>query len=138
MAEKRVVVDTNVIVSGLIAGGTPQKILQAWIMGRFQSIISSELKNEINVVLKRNKLLGFNSKKKALLGTLFNQALHVLPQPMSTKIFEDSNDHFLLELAVTGRALFIVSGDSGILKKKKFKKIEFLSPQQFCQKLKLK
>tara|TARA_Y100000590_G_scaffold465971_1_gene639857 strand:+ start:813 stop:1229 length:417 start_codon:yes stop_codon:yes gene_type:complete len=138
VSAKRVVVDTNVVVSGLIAGGAPQKILQAWIMGQFQPVISSELKDEINTVLRRNKLVHLDGKKKALLGTLFNQAIHVLPRPISEKIFPDPDDHFLIELAVTAHALFIVSGDKGILNIKKFKKIEFLSPQQFCQKLNLK
>jgi predicted nucleic acid-binding protein len=37
---KRVVVDTNVVVSALTSGGTPQKIIQAWINREFLALIS--------------------------------------------------------------------------------------------------
>jgi uncharacterized protein len=107
---KRVVVDTNVVISALTTGGTPQKVIQAWITGEFLAIVSKELKQEINTVFGRSKFINPDKKRRALLGTLFNQALTVLPQPLGEIIFSDENDHFLLELAVTGQANFIVTG----------------------------
>ena len=104
MSVKRVVVDTNVVISALTAGGTPQKIIQAWIMGDFLAVISKELRQEINTVLNRSKFIKPDKKLRALLGTLFNQALMALPQPIGQSLFSDENDHFLLELAVTGQA----------------------------------
>jgi predicted nucleic acid-binding protein len=95
---KRVVVDTNVVISALTAGGTPQKIIQAWITGEFLAFIKPD------------------KRRRALLGTLFNQALMVLPQPISEIVFPDENDHFLLELAATAQATIIVTGDKEMLK----------------------
>jgi len=138
VSAKRVVVDTNVVISALTAGGTPQKIIQAWITGEFLAVMSKELKQEINVVLNRSKFFKPDKKRKILLGTLFNQALMVLPQPIDQIVFSDENDHFLLELAVTGQAAYIVSGDHGLLKVRKIRGIEILNPHQFCQKLKIK
>ncbi len=40
MSVKRVVVDTNVVISALTAGGTPQKIIKAWITGEFVAVLS--------------------------------------------------------------------------------------------------
>ena len=95
MSAKRVVVDTNVVVSAFTAGGTPQKIIQAWISGQFLAIISVELQNEINTVLSRSKFTSFDRKRRILLGTLFNQALMVLPKRIHKVTFPDENDHFL-------------------------------------------
>ncbi|OQW50618.1 MAG: hypothetical protein A4S09_02150 [Proteobacteria bacterium SG_bin7] len=138
MSVKRVVVDTNVVISALTAGGTPQKIIQAWIMGEFLAIMSTELRQEINTVFNRSKFIKPDKKRRALLGTLFNQALMVLPQPISDIAFPDKNDHFLFELAITAQATIIVTGDKALLNIKRVKGIEILSPQQFCQKLRIK
>jgi uncharacterized protein len=135
---KRVVVDTNIIISALSAGGTPQRIIQAWIMGEFLAVMSTELQQEINTVLNRAKLIKPDKRHRALLGTLFNQSLMVLPQPIDEIVFPDENDHFLLELAVTAQANLIVTGDKALLNLKKIRGIEILNPQQFCRKLKIK
>jgi putative PIN family toxin of toxin-antitoxin system len=135
---KRVVVDTNIVVSALTAGGFPQKIIQAWITGEFLAVISKELKQEINAVLGRSKFVKLDKKRRALLGTLFNQALMVLPKPIKEITFPDANDHFLLELAVTAQATAIVTGDKALLKLKRIKGIEILNPEQFCRKFKIK
>ena len=137
MSVKRVVVDTNVVISALTAGGTPQKIIQAWITGEFLAVMSTELRQEITTVFNRSKFIKPDKKRRALLGTLFNQALMVLPQPISELVFPDENDHFLLELAVTAQAAIIVTGDKALLNIKKIKGIEILSPQLFCRKLKI-
>lgn len=138
MSVKRVVVDTNVIISALTAGGTPQKVIQAWITGEFLAIMSKELRQEINTVFNRSKFFKPDRKRRVLIGTLFNQALMVLPQPLDEIAFSDKNDHFLLELAMTGQANFIVTGDKNLLKTKRVKGIEILNPTQFCQRLKIK
>ena len=138
MSVKRVVVDTNVVVSALTAGGIPQKIIQAWITGEFLALLSKELQNEINTVLGRSKLVSFDKKRHILLGTLFNQALMVLPKRINKKVFSDDGDHFLYELAVTGQATMIVTGDKGLLSVKRVSGIEILNPEQFCRKLRIK
>ena len=138
MSVKRFVVDTNVVVSALTAGGTPPKVIQAWITGEFLALMSIELQNEINTVLSRSKLAPFDRQRRILLGTLFNQALMVLPKRINKVVFPDENDHFLYELAVTGQASAIVTGDKPLLRIKKCSGIEILSPDQFCKKLRIK
>jgi uncharacterized protein len=135
---RRVVVDTNVVVSALTAGGTPQKIIQAWITGEFVALVSIELQNEINTVLSRSKLAPFDRKRRILLGTLFNQALMVLPKRIHKVVFPDENDHFLYELAVTGQASAIVTGDKALLKVKRVSGIEILGPERVCKKFRIK
>ncbi len=138
MSVKRVVVDTNIVVSALTAGGTPQKILQAWVSGQFLAIISKELQTEINTVLGRSHLISFDKKRHILLGTLFNQALMVLPKHITKVVFPDENDHFLYELAITGQAVAIVTGDKALLKLKRISGIELLSAELFCKKFHIK
>lgn len=48
----RAVVDTNVLVSGMLWKGTPEKIMQAWRGGAFTMILSLELLSELQRVLR--------------------------------------------------------------------------------------
>ena len=51
MSVKRVVVDTNIVVSALTAGGTPQKIIQAWIIQttmRYAHMVEGKISDVVN------------------------------------------------------------------------------------------
>ena len=136
-----VVLDTNVIVSGFLSGDTyPSKILDAWLLKYVQVAVSPELKQELNQVLKKpyiNKILLNQKSIRPILGKLFNKSLMVLPKPISKVVFPDKKDHFLLELAITARAVVIVTGDKELLSVKKVKDIVIYSPKQFCLKFKI-
>lgn len=132
MKEKRVVIDTNIVVSAFLSGGHSHKILKSWLSKDFVALVSDELKDEINEVLKRPAINLFDKKKKVLLGTLFNMALLIRPKRIEKKIFLDPDDHFLLELAITVKAYCIVTGDQGILAAKMVHGVRILTPAAFC------
>ena len=49
----RVVIDTNVIVSGILSrDGAPAKLLNAWRERRFLLLISSEIVTEVRAVMQ--------------------------------------------------------------------------------------
>jgi predicted nucleic acid-binding protein len=58
--------------------------------------------------------------------------------PIGEVIFPDKNDHFLYELAITAEAVAIVTGDKELLRIKRVKAVEILSPEKFCRKFKIK
>ena len=136
-ARLRIVVDTNIVVSALIAGGAPQKIIAAWNANLFHVVMSEELRSEINTVFKRSRLIRNIQKKQTFLGKLFNRSLTIKPSTIDKVIFSDEKDHFLLELAVAGKASVIVTGDKELQKVKKVRGIMILDPQQFCRRFKL-
>lgn len=143
MEEKRVVIDTNVIVSGILGSSFSSKSIQAWLRNEITVVVSNELKEEVNIVFQRphvTKGLKDSSKKylKIILGTLFNKAISVTPKSINKIIFSDAKDHFLFELAFAAKAVGIVTGDYDILKVKRIGEIEMLSPKQFCQIFRIK
>ena len=137
MKEKKVVVDTNVVVSAFISGGHSQKIVEAWGKGKLRVVISRELQQEINEVLDRDKFVGKIARKKGALGKLFNKATMIHPEPLESLLFGDRGDHFLLELASSSSAWAIVTGDRELLKMGKIGKTQILEPKEFCKKYKL-
>ena len=139
--EPLIVLDTNVIVSGFLSSDTyPSRILDAWLLGYVQVAVSSELKQELNQVLKKpyiSKILLNQKSIKPILGKLLNKSLMILPIPVNEVVFSDEKDHFLLELAITSKAVAIVTGDKKLLNVKKIKNILIYSPKQFCLKFKI-
>ncbi|HCG77385.1 MAG: putative toxin-antitoxin system toxin component, PIN family [bacterium (Candidatus Ratteibacteria) CG_4_10_14_3_um_filter_41_18] len=134
---KRVVLDTNIFVSGLIKKkGSPGEILKAWRKGLFLLIISPEIIEEINRVLREKKF----SKRgitdddiKGLSFALLLNAITVIPTIKVKTIKEDPEDNKFLECALAGKADYIVSGDTKHLQPlKKFQGIPILSPAKFA------
>jgi uncharacterized protein len=137
----KVVVDTNVIVSGILTENSyPSKIINAWISGdHFHPVICKSLQNEINEVFKRpniaKRIPKSQKELKLILGVLFNKAEKVTPIKIEESLFSDSKDHFILELAVSAGANIIVSGDIGILEHLSYREIEFMNPESFCRRI---
>ncbi len=47
----RVVLDTNILVSGIFWGGIPNKILESWVSEKFELLLSEDILNEYERVL---------------------------------------------------------------------------------------
>lgn len=111
----RIVLDTNVLISGvLVQGGPPGALLQLWLNGRFTLVTSEFQLSELRRVLtyarvaKRLK----DSQGGTLLDHIDSLADVVCPiEPMD--LSPDPDDNFILATAVAGDADFIVSGDKG-------------------------
>ncbi len=112
----RVIVDTNVLVSGLISdAGAPTRIVDAILKGDFVPIMSSATFAELEEVLYRSKLQAYFRRAGItpyhLLASLEQIAQFVKPRPSKTPIRDDKDRPFL-ELAATRPAPdFIITGD---------------------------
>lgn len=109
----RVILDTNILLSGLISPvGLPAQLLQAWLDRRF-TLISHPIKiDEFREVTKRDKIRVFVKSFEA--GRLANQILALAEMPArlpSVSRSRDPRDDFLLALCEVGKADWLVTGD---------------------------
>jgi putative PIN family toxin of toxin-antitoxin system len=114
----RAILDPNVIISALLSrGGTPAKVLQAWLEGRFELIVSSLLLEELERALAYPKIaerVGAG-ESAALLDWLIREAeLAADPEDPPGSRSEDPGDDYLLALAESEGAA-LVSGDRHLL-----------------------
>lgn len=79
-------INQYIYISALTAGGTPQKIIQAWITGEFLVVMNTELRQEINTVFNRSKFIKPDKKRRMLLGALFNQDLILRVSRYSSRV----------------------------------------------------
>ena len=109
----RVVLDTNILVSALIApAGNPATIYNAWEQGKFSLLTCTEHLEELRATLQKPRVADLIKPYKA--GRLVNQikklAEDVGQLPHLTRS-PDPGDNFLLALAEAGKADFLVTGD---------------------------
>ena len=130
----RLVFDTNIIISALLFEGS--KPSKAFYIGLKQGVIlfSSSTLTELEEVLWRSKLdpyISHEERRKFLTSFI----LHTTPVEVNETISEcrDPKDNMFLELAVCGKADFIVSGYKDLLILNPFRNIQIVSPDSFIK-----
>ncbi|MFN8541045.1 MAG: putative toxin-antitoxin system toxin component, PIN family [Thermomicrobiales bacterium] len=118
--ELLVVLDTNVIVSGIIVPrGGPAAILDAWRQGRFALLTSPEQLIEPEQTLRRPvfaRRYGVDDEVVDALVALLRQEAHLIVPPEETTIaVRDPDDGRILMIGVAGQGNFLVTGDDDLL-----------------------
>ena len=138
-----VVMDTNVIISGLLSPtGTPAKIIAQWEAGEFDVAISMPLLKELEGVLDYERISKYFQEPQEKIGLLLKRlkmvSIKVTPEFRLNVIKDDPSDNRVLECAVAANASFIISGDDHLLSLGKYQDIIILPPVGFHALLKLR
>lgn len=129
----RVVIDTNVLISALLFGGNPARLIPLWKTGRIQPIASREMMEEVLRVLAYPK---FQLSRKEIEFLLYEEILpwfEVIEAPAGSPfIAADPSDDIFLWCAESGKADWIISGDDHLLYLKDFN-IPIVRARQFLE-----
>jgi uncharacterized protein len=132
----RAVVDTNIVVSGLLFGGLPLKIVRAGQDRRFVWVTSAVLMEETERVLRSPKFDLSDQEIRVLTASLFSIAEIVVPVHTIDAIPRCPGDNRVLECAVEGKCSAIVTGDRrDLLSLKQFHGVEILTARTFLDRL---
>jgi putative PIN family toxin of toxin-antitoxin system len=133
----RVVLDANVVVSGIITPeGTPGQILRAALESQFHLVLSSSILEEIERVLRYPHIAKRHAwpqeKIRLFIQELRNTAVLTPGDLVMDVITADPSDNKYLACALEGRADYIVSGDDHLLALRRFQDvIPILTPREF-------
>ena len=134
----RIVLDTNVLISVVVYGGNPRKILKAAISGAFGISVSETLIQELQDVLQRPQFgLGVQFIQNTV-AELTSIAEWVAPAKHHLLVKDDPSDNLVLDCAVAADADYLVTGDKHLLQLQKCGTVKILNPQQFMDVLKRK
>lgn len=132
----RVVLDTNILVSALIApAGNPAAIYSAWEDGKFTLLICAEQLDELRATLQKPRVAELIKPYKA--GRLVNQIkrfaqdVGALPTVQRSP---DPTDDFLLAMSQAGNADYLVTGDkSGLLALERHRGTQIVGASAFAK-----
>ena len=132
----RAVVDTNTLISGIIAPlGAPARIVLRWQQGDFLLITSPVLLDELRRVLKYPRIakrLGWSEDDRKQFLEGFEMLALITPGMLSLPgITRDPKDDPVVACAVEGEAEFIVSGDQDLLVLGAYQGVRMLTPREF-------
>ncbi len=123
---KRVVLDTNVLVSGLL-GGASVPVLRAWRAGKLIIVLSPAIYAEYEEVLQRPKFKLPRWLVQEMLAFIREQSEWVEPLQLY-QAARDPADNKFLEAAVCGQVDLLISADQDLLTLKVFAGIPIVAP----------
>lgn len=129
----RIVVDTNVLISGVFFGGFPKVILSAIVDDKLTACATTEIIDEYEEIVQEMIARKQGHLKRDLLAPLI-QALEIIEPVSRVQLSRDPDDDKFLGCAKDARALYIVSGDKDLLVLKEFENIQIITAKEFCEK----
>jgi len=121
------VIDTNVLVSGLInPAGNPAKVLNLVLNLEINLLYDSRIIQEYDNVLKREKFGFPGDAVIRLIDFIKNEGISVIPNPVAVK-FKDEDDKKFYEAAKSGNADYLVTGNKSHFPKDKI----IVTPSEF-------
>ena len=134
----KIVLDTNVWLSGIFWEGEARKIIKEAEKKNFQIIISEDILSEIIKVLNRESkfqkyILDLRLSIEYLLRTILSISNLIETKIKLDVIKEDPKDNIILEAAIEGKVEYLISYDNHLLNMIEFRNIKIISPGEFLK-----
>ena len=135
----RLVLDTNVVVSAVIWGGTPLKLLQAAVEGDVELYTSPALLAELRGVFGREHLASRLAQQRSSVDQALAQYgdLAIIVSPLLTPraVPADADDDHVVAAALAAHADLVVSGDRDLLSIGSYEGIAIVSAAEAVQRI---
>lgn len=127
----KVVVDTNVFISGVFFGGPPGDVLAAWRERRIELVVSHDIIEEYVRVTERLSARFPRVDAGPALRLVAAFATSVWAAPLPEPVCVDSDDDKFLACAVAAGARYVVSGDRALLATSPYRDVIVIRPRDF-------
>ena len=129
----RVVVDTNVLVSGVFFGGMPSRILEAWRDERIDVVVSPDILEEYRRVGEHLETQFTDVSLAPFLALLVMNAEIIEPPDLPEQVSRDSDDDKFIACALAGGCHVIISGDKDLLSISGYRGVKVVAPREFLE-----
>jgi putative PIN family toxin of toxin-antitoxin system len=131
----KIVLDTNILVSGTFWKGDSARILELTDAKEIELILSEELIEEYNEVISRDEILDKVQNKDLILNKSVQKIIQnstiVEPSKKFDIVKEDPDDNIILECALEGKVDYIISNDKHLLNLNEFEGMKIVTPEEF-------
>ena len=125
----KIVLDTNVFISGVFFTGSPYEILNAWHQGKVELVLSMAIVTEYQRVGERLSSQFPGVDLQPFLDLIAVKATIVTVPALREPVCADPDDDQFLACAIAGGAEVIVSGDKHLLNVSGFEGIMVMKPR---------
>lgn len=129
----KAILDTNVVISAIVFGGKPRRVLNLAIEGKVSLFFSEPMFEEIREILGGRKfrftapqLLAVERELEAISDTVY-------PDKRIKIVKDDPDDDVFIECALAADADYIVSGDKHLLDLKSYGNIKIVNAAEFVE-----
>src|SRR5437867_2906909 len=135
---KKIILDTNVIVSAAIAQGYSRKIVKSILFEEklFEICMTSDILKEYEKVSTYNRIQKkypeFKQNILEIIATLNDLSVIYLPQK-KFQIIKDVSDNKFLDLAYEAKAHYLITGNRNDFSITQFEQTKIVSPKEFCE-----
>ena len=130
----RVVIDTNVLVSGLLSPfGGPAEIMRMIISGKLEVCYDARIIGEYEEVLNRSKFSIPNDCILDLLEYIKHSGCITAGDPLPEEL-PDKDDEPFLEIAIASKASYLITGNIRHYPLKLCQGVNVMNPSQFLKK----
>jgi len=135
----RAVIDTNVLLAGLLWRGPPHALPEHVRAGTVCLVSSPALLAELADVIGRAKfdaiLTRTNTSRERSLAEVRRLAEVIEPPPLPQPVCRDPDDDVVLALAIAAKVELIVSGDNDLLSLGSFEGIPIITPAEAIKRI---
>jgi uncharacterized protein len=130
----KLVVDTNVLFSGIFWLGPPSKILSAWLEDRIHVVASTEIFEEYSRIIKNASTKHPTVNLMELLDLLTDHTEIYQTKNLLHHISRDPDDNKFIACAIEANASYLISGDRDLLDISEDIGVKIIKPRNFVEK----
>jgi putative PIN family toxin of toxin-antitoxin system len=123
----RIVLDTNILVSGLLYPGKPRRLIESVINGRIEIVSSIEMIDELKEVLSREKFSLGKEEQGEMMDFVIRLSHITVLRSKFKAVKDDPDDDMVINTAYDGKAAYIVSGDKALSRLRQFGGIKIVN-----------
>ncbi len=128
----KIVVDTNVLISGIFFGGKPKEVLKLCFNGAVNAYVTDEIVSEYRRVVQEMQNRVKRKVPRTALDSFILKAESIVNRA-KVDACRDPDDNKFIECAVSAKAVYIVSGDKDLLDLKAYQDIKILTASEFLE-----
>lgn len=127
----RVVLDTNVFISGVFwSGNFCSQLIDKWKNKEMELVVSLETVEELVETLRNFKIPMPEETIEEWKNLILKNSILIQPSSKLDVIKGDPDDNKFLEVAIDGKARLIISQDKHLLNLKEYQGIKILRPEE--------
>ena len=132
---KKIILDTNIIISSLVQKNYPYLIVELCIEGKATICLSSEILFKYIEVLNRPKFSRFKdfTTNADFLIIRLSEMAETFEPKTKLNVIRDEPDNRLLELAQISKADFIITGNTTYFSMDSFEGTKILTPKEYWE-----